>query len=244
MSNTPSLTLEDVRGVAPALAHYTETAIIRDLWARSGLSARDRSLVTVSALVAGERTIGFAHYFTRALDSGVTPGELSELIMHVAFYAGWSTAFNAVVSLKGIFEQRGVSVDQLPPVSPDLLSVDEALPGDAARVALLQERFGTVAPGLVEITNDLLYGDVWLRPGLTPRDRNLVTVSAMIGSGQNEFLPMYLGKAVRMGVTRDELSELVTHLSFYIGWPRAISSARVLAEFIRAQSIQEPLTPT
>lgn len=96
MSNTPSLTLEDVRGVAPALAHYTETAIIGDLWARSGLSARDRSLVTVSALVAGERTIGFAHYFTRALDSGVTPGELSELITHVAFYAGWSTAFNAV----------------------------------------------------------------------------------------------------------------------------------------------------
>lgn len=129
MSNTPSLTLEDVRGVAPALAHYTETAIIRDLWARSGLSARDRSLVTVSALVAGERTIGFAHYFTRALDGGVTPGELSELITHVAFYAGWSTAFNAVVSLKGIFAQRGVSADQLPPVSPDLLSVDEALPG-------------------------------------------------------------------------------------------------------------------
>lgn len=83
-----------------------------------------------------------------------------------------------------------------------------------------------------------------MRPGLTPRDRNLVTVSAMIGSGQNEFLAMYLGKAVRMGVTRDELSELVTHLSFYIGWPRAISSARVLAEFIRAQSIQEPSAPT
>jgi len=237
VSNTPSLTLEDVRSVAPALAHYTETAIIQDMWSRPGLSARDRSLVTVSALVAGERTIGFAHYFTKALDSGVTPGELSELITQVAFYAGWSTAFNAVVSLKDIFAQRGVSADELPSVSPNLLPVDEALPGDAMRIATLQERFGTVAPGLVEITNNLLYGEVWLRPGLTPRDRNLIAVSAMIGSGQNEFLSMYLGKAVKMGVTRDELSELLTHLSFYIGRPRAIASTRVLAEFIKAQSL-------
>ncbi len=227
---TPAITLDDVRAVAPALAKYTEDAIVNGVWKRPELSARDRSIVTVSALVAGERTIGYAHYFNTALASGVTPGEISEIITQVAFYAGWSTAFSAVAVLKDIFAERGIGADQLPPVAPELLAAERVLPGDEARVALLQENFGSIVPGLVEVTNDLLYGEVWLRPGLSPRDRNLATITAFIATGQTDFLGLYLAKATAMGVTKAEVSELITHLAFYIGWPAALSAANVAKE--------------
>ncbi|MGH9588885.1 MAG: carboxymuconolactone decarboxylase family protein [Terracidiphilus sp.] len=78
-----------------------------DLWKRPGLTPRDRSIVTVSALIARIQTIGMLHYFNIALDSGVKPGELSEIITHLAFYTGWSSALSAVPILRDIFAQRG-----------------------------------------------------------------------------------------------------------------------------------------
>src|SRR5579884_3145290 len=116
-----ALTQEDIRRVSPALANYTRNSIEEDLWKRPDLSPRDRSIVTVSALIARNQTIGMLHYFNIALDNNVKPGELSEIITHLAFYCGWSNAFSAVAVVKEVFEQRGVGVDQLPPASPELL---------------------------------------------------------------------------------------------------------------------------
>ena len=119
-SNPPrsAVTPEDVRMVSPALAQYTQARINDDLWKRPELSPRDRSVVTVAALIARTQTIGMLHYFNLALDSGVMPGELSEIITHLAFYSGWSNAFSAVAVLKDIFEQRRIGIDQLPVLSP------------------------------------------------------------------------------------------------------------------------------
>lgn len=228
MPTTQVVTIEDVRSVSPTLAKYTEDVIVKGAWKRPQLSARDRSLVTVAALVASERTIGFRHYFILALTTGVTPAEMSEMITHVAFYAGWSTAFSAVSILKDIFSERDIRSDQLPNAAPELLPAGQALPGDDARKAALQERFATIVPGLVDITNDLLYGDVWLRPALSVRDRSLITVAALMATGQTEFLEIYLAKTTAAGVTRDEISETITHLAFYIGWPAALSAATVV----------------
>jgi alkylhydroperoxidase/carboxymuconolactone decarboxylase family protein YurZ len=98
-----ALTPQDVQAVSPALASYTQKSISDDLWKRPGLSARDRSVVTVSALIARIQTIGMSHYFNIALDSGVKAGELSEIVTHLAFYSGWSNALSAVPILKDIF---------------------------------------------------------------------------------------------------------------------------------------------
>jgi 4-carboxymuconolactone decarboxylase len=127
-SNPPrsAVTSDDVRIVSPALAKYTQASVNGDLWKRSELSPRDRSIVTVAALIARNQTIGMLHYFNLALDHGVAAGELSETIMHLAFYAGWSNAFSAVSILKDIFVQRGIGDDQLPEISPKLLPIDEA----------------------------------------------------------------------------------------------------------------------
>lgn len=87
-----------------------------------------------------------------------------------------------------------------------------------------------IVPKLVETTDNLLLADIWERPGLSKRDRSLITVAALIATYRPEQLSGHLERALQNGVTRDELAELVTHLAFYAGWPAAMSGARVALE--------------
>ena len=176
-----TLTPEDVRAVSPALARYAQDRLLGEVWKRPDLSPRDRSIVTVAALIARNQTVEMPYYFNLALDSGVKPGELSEIITHLAFYSGWGNAMSAVPVAKDVFRARGVRPDQLPPASGDLLPIDEA--AEAQRAARVQQDVGPVAPGVVQYTSDVLFHDLWLRPALGPRDRSLVTVSALIAAG-------------------------------------------------------------
>ena len=104
----PALSREDVRAVAPALDKYTQDRLLGDAWKRSGLSPRDRSIVTVAALIARNQTIEMPYYFGLALDSGVKPREISEIITHLAFYAGWPNGGTAALVAKEVFKERSV----------------------------------------------------------------------------------------------------------------------------------------
>jgi 4-carboxymuconolactone decarboxylase len=223
-----AVTPEDVRMVSPALTKYTQDAIDNDLWKRPALSLRDRSIVTVAALIARMQTIGMLHYFNLALDNGVTPGELSEVITHLAFYSGWSNAFAAVAIATDVFVQRGIREDQLPEASPDLLPIDQE--PEAQRATKVEQNFGPVAPGVVQYTTDLLFRNLWLRPGLAPRDRSLVTVSALIAAGQVAQIPHHLNRAMDNGLAQEQASEVLTHLAFYAGWPSVFSALPVVKE--------------
>lgn len=90
-----------------------------------------------------------------------------------------------------------------------------------------QRLIGDFAPKLVELTDDVLFGDVWAREELSPRDRSLITVAALIAGGNTEQLPGHLNRARENGLSETELSEVITHLAFYAGWPRAMSAIRV-----------------
>ena len=226
--NSPrsALTFEEVRSVSPTLEKYTLDVVIANLWKRPDLSPRDRSIVTLSVLIARNQTIGMLHYFNVALDSGLKAGEISEIITHLAFYAGWSNAFSAVAIVKDIFAQRGIGLDQLPEVSPQLLPMDQA--AEERRAAAVQENAGPISPGLVQFTGEVLFKNLWLRPGLAPRDRSLVTVSALIANGQAAQIPFHLNKAMDNGLSRAQVSELLTHIAFYAGWPNAFSAVPVV----------------
>jgi 4-carboxymuconolactone decarboxylase len=223
-----AVTPEDVNAVSPALAAYTQASIVDDLWGRPQLSRRDRSIVTVSALIARNQTIGIQHYANQALDNGVRPAELSELITHLAFYAGWSNAFSAIVVVKDIFAERGIATSALPEVSPTLLPLNEA--AEATRAAHVAGQFGSAFPGMVQYTTDLLFRDLWLRPDLAPRDRSLVTVSALLAAGQVAQIPYHLNRAMDNGLTQEQAAEVVTHLAFYAGWPCAFSAMPVVKD--------------
>lgn len=111
------LSPDDVLRVAPALESYTQERLYGEVWTRPGLSLRDRSLITISALMARNQAGALTYYFNQALENGVRPHEISEIITHLAFYSGWGNAFGAVGAAKDVFAQRGIGADQLPPVS-------------------------------------------------------------------------------------------------------------------------------
>ena len=211
--------------VSPALERYTNDTVRGDLWKRPELSPRDRSIVTIAALVARNQTAELAYYLERGLDAGVKPGEISEIITHLAFYSGWGNATSSSAVAKDVFARRNIGADQLPPASPTLLPLNEAAEADrATRVA---EQFGETAPGVVQYTTDVLFRDLWLRPDLAPRDRSLVTVSALIACGQVAQIPYHLNRAMDNGLTKAQASEVLTHLAFYVGWPNVFSAMPV-----------------
>ncbi len=90
-----------------------------------------------------------------------------------------------------------------------------------------RKAFGDVAPALAELTDTVLFGDVWQRPGLGPRDRSLITVASLVSLYRFNELPYHLRLALENGVTKDELIELITHLAFYSGWPTASTALGV-----------------
>ena len=215
--------LEDLRTIAPAFARYTEGPLLNGLWKRPGLSPRDRSIITVSVLIARNQTIETPYHFDLALDNGVKPSELSEIITHLAFYSGWANATSAAAVAKEVFARRGIVSDQ--PAEGDLLPLDEA--AEEQRAARVEQDAGSVAPGVVQYTTDLLFRDLWLRPALAPRDRSLVTVSALVANGQVAQVTYHLNRAMDNGLTKEQAAEMLTQLAFYAGWPNVFSAIPV-----------------
>ena len=181
---------------------------------------------TCAALITRAHTTELPYYVTLALDNGVRPSEVSEIITHLAFYSGWANATSAVAVVQDVFAQRGIGTDQLPAASPPLLPLDQA--AEEQRATRVQQDVGPVSPGLVQYPGELLFRDLWLRPDLAPRDRSLVTVSALITSGQVAQIPFHLNRAMDNGLTKAQASEVLTHAAFYAGWPNAMSAVPVM----------------
>jgi 4-carboxymuconolactone decarboxylase len=222
IGSKPILTYEDVRKVAPPLEAYTKKRLLGDVWKRPGLAPRDRSIVTLAALIARNQAIEIPYHFNLALDNGVKPREISEMITHLGFYAGWANAMAAVAIAKDVFAARHIDADQLPAVSVTPLPIDEA--AEAKRATSVEAQFGAFFPGMVQYTTDVLFRDLWLRPDLAPRDRSLITVSALIANGQTAQLTPHLNRAMDNGLTQTEASEAITQLAFYVGWPNVFSA--------------------
>jgi 4-carboxymuconolactone decarboxylase len=217
----------DIEAIAPGLGKYNAQVLHDELWKRPGLTPRDRSVVTIAALIARNQTVEMPYYFDQALTNGVKPAELSEIITHIGFYSGFSNAIAAIPAAKAVFAERGIGPDQLPSASPELAAVDQA--AEARRKASVQASVGPVSPGVVEYT-DRLFNDVWVRPALSPRDRSLVTISALIVSGQGAQLAGHLDRAIANGVTKPQISETLTQLEFFGGWPNVFSAVPIVKQ--------------
>ena len=105
-----------------------------------------------------------------------------------------------------------------------------------SHAAGVEQQFGKIAPGILQYTTDVLFRDLWLRPDLAPRDRSLVTVSALIACGQAAQIPYHLNRAMDNGLTQAEAAEVITHLAFYVGWPNAFSALPVAKEVFEKRS--------
>jgi 4-carboxymuconolactone decarboxylase len=153
-----------------------------------------------------------------------------------------ATPTTAMTTL-GIQEHRaGKVVDWLEKVSdaqygeavqaPALAAAVPAPPasGTTRQPTRAQQLMGDIAPKLADLTDNVLFGDVWARPELSPRDRSLVTVSALIAMNRPDQLRSHLARARDNGVTQEEVIETITHLAFYAGWPNAVTAIGVARE--------------
>lgn len=94
----------------------------------------------------------------------------------------------------------------------------------------MQRLVGDLAPAFVHLTDDVLFGEVWARPDLSPRDRSLVTISSLVSAGNTEQLRAHIPMGLDNGLTREEIVEAITHVAFYAGWPRAVSALTLAKE--------------
>jgi 4-carboxymuconolactone decarboxylase len=189
----------------------------------------------LSVLITRNQTLDLAFYLRLALDSGLKPREISETVTHLAFYAGLGNAGAAIATVKDVFAERGIGVEQLPAANPTLLPLDAA--GEAKRAANIERNTGPISPGLVHFTAQVLFLKLWLRPDLAPRDRSLVTVSSLMAAGHVAQITFHLNKAMDNGLTREQAGEAIAQVAFYAGWPNAFSAAPVVGEVFRSRGL-------
>ena len=203
--------------IAPGMAVLTDDVLFGDVWQRPELSPRDRSLVTISVLIATGKVAPLGGHLGRALDNGVQPSEASGLLADLAVYCGWPSAVSALDVYEQVYTARKVDTAALRTVSPRLA----ALASDAARAKAVLDDLGTVAPKFVQLTNEVVFGDLWRRSDLNLRDRSLVTIAALAATGDDDQLDAYVRRGLESGLTRDQIVEAMTHLGFYAGWSKA-----------------------
>jgi 4-carboxymuconolactone decarboxylase len=97
----------------------------------------------------------------------------------------------------------------------------------------VRQSLGEFAPKLVDLTEDVLFGDIWERPQLSKRDRSMITCAALIATGKTEQVSFHFPFAIKNGVTQEELVEMITHLAFYVGWPSAMTAVTRVKELLR-----------
>lgn len=214
---------------APYLGVIRNEVLYGDVWERPQLSKRDRSLVTVAVTQAQYQADELRGHLGRALDNGVTQEELSELITHVTFYSGWPTGSNASRVAAEVFEARGL------PLPTPITSMDPA-PSGATQV---RDAY-PAAPYLGELLNTVLFGDVWERPQLSKRDRSLITIAVAQALYVTDQLRSHIGRGLDNGLTQEEIAEVITHVTFYSGFPTGVNASRTAVEVYQSRGLPLP----
>jgi 4-carboxymuconolactone decarboxylase len=134
-------------------------------------------------------------------------------------------AVSALEVYEQVYTARKVDTATLRTAIPRL-----AAPGsDAARAKALNDELAAIAPKFVQLTNDVVFDDLWRRPDLSVRDRSLVTIAALAAMGDDDQLDFYLRRGLESGLSRAQITEAVTHLGFYSGWSKATKAMTVVS---------------
>ena len=217
---------------APNLQRYTEEVLLGEVWQRPQLSLRDRSIATLSVLIARNNSGYLFNYLNIALENGVKPSEISGIVTHLAFYSGWSNALAALQVVQNVFTERGISIEHLPSKIPSVPSFAHM---EELRHTAVKRKFGDVAPGLVQLTKDVIFDDLWLQSDLSIQDRCIVTICSVIATAQSAQLAFYLNRAMDNGITQAALSELMLHVAFYSGWSSVYTALAVVKDVFESR---------
>jgi alkylhydroperoxidase/carboxymuconolactone decarboxylase family protein YurZ len=215
---------------SPYLGQVRNTYLYSGIWERSNLSKRDRSMITVAVNQALYATNELRLHMGRALDNGITQTELSEIIAHVLWYSGFPTGVNAARVAAEVFAERN-----LPAVPP------EASPRQTHKESEFEfpDAFPQT-PYLRDLLNQVVYAETWKRTELSPRDRSMITVAVGTALYASSEVRYHVGRALDNGVTQAEISEIITHVTFYSGFPTGVNASRVAAAVFSGRGLPLP----
>jgi len=250
----PSLDLEQtaqgMASVMGAIASFSIDHVLGDIWSRPGLARRDRSLVSVTALSCLGSEAELRTHLVGALNHGVEVDEIEEVMLHLCGYAGYPRALEGMRAAMAIFAER-------PDVQRSLPRPAAAPKDDEQRQRDGAEAFGqimgwTAPPEVIARTMEErlgplgrfaiqhLMGEIWARPELSRRDRSLVTIVALIALGRVSELRVHVPAALRHGMTREEIDEVILQLALYLGYPAAVEAWNESREILAALDETEP----
>lgn len=147
-------------------------------------------------------------------------------------YSGWPNAISAVTETKKVVDRRQIAFLN----NSDGTRVGLEAAAEAARRATVDAAVAPTVAALADLTNRVLFGDLWQRPDLSARDRSLVTMAALIAVGQPEQWPFHANRAMCHGLTSSEALEVLTHVAFYSGWPGAMSAVPILSQVLEKRN--------
>lgn len=241
----PQVLANQIEADNGALGSFALDFVLGDIWSREGLSRRDRNLIVLSILGALQLTEQLNYYVPGGLNHGLTPTEIREIITHLAAYAGFPRALNAMAATNRILAKLGHAPEggKLAPAGKFTNAERRARGAEVmARLAgksksdpnqdlsiLVAGKLGPLnAYGI-----DFAFGEVWARPELSRRDRSLVVVSILTALGRPDELKIHIPAAIRHGVTKVELEELMLTEFAYAGAPLAVEGMLLVQELVK-----------
>lgn len=214
-----------------ALGSFTVDYVMGEVWSREQLNHRDRSIVTLAILSALNLTEELADHVPFAIQGGLKPEEVREVFLQVAGYAGFPKARSALRVANPLLERFAGGVSKVEPAE-SITGVERR--ERANRVLARISGKSTMVPGetvgalvgnmgaIVDSGIDFVFGEIWARPQLSPRDRSLVVVSVLTALGRGDELNIHVPAALRHGVTKSELEEIMVTTFAYAGAPLAV----------------------
>ena len=230
-----------------ALGSFALDFVMGEIWSREQLSRRDRNLVVLAILGAIHQTNQLAYYVPGGIRNGLTPTEIREIYVHLAGYAGFPRALDAMAETNRLLAEMGhaAPTSGLPPADrltgaerrERSIEVMKKLSGQESADAgkLLEGIAGKLGP-LAEAGVDFAFGEIWARPQLSRRDRSLLVVSVLAALGRADELDIHVPAALRHGVTKTELEEVMLTVFAYAGAPLAVEGIRKVIEHTGADA--------
>jgi 4-carboxymuconolactone decarboxylase len=232
-----------------AIASFSIDHVLGDIWSRPELARRDRSLVSVAALTCLGCNVELRTHLAGALHHGVEVDEIEELMLQLSGYAGYPRAIEGLrVAIKLFSEREDVERPLPRPAAEqkddeqrerDGAEVFQRLMGWKASTEVVSRVMEDELGALGRFGLQHLMGEIWSRPQLGPRDRSLITLVALISLGKLAELRVHVPAALRHGMTREEVDEVILQLALYLGYPAAVEAKNMTREILEALDGQE-----
>ena len=230
--------------LAPDLHRIAGEALFGTIWQRPGLETRRREMITLSALTVLQRENQLTRHVGNALNLGLTPQQVVEVMIHASWYGGVPTAFNAMGVAKTVFDDRGIKFEPQLVFDPTETPDDLYRRGAARREELMgpppEGRPGPVTQAerdFNRLSAEYYWGSVWNRPGLTLTERSICTLACLTVLGREGPLRSHINGALHIGLTPEEIVEIFIHACFYGGIPFTRAAIDAANEIFRARGL-------